>query len=96
LAMCITYFVFNLLRFIFIWYKMKMQPYNLSFITVFAIGWIALTSAWFIKSEVSPVALIAMKAAVFSVVFVLLLYYSRVAVDINGIADNAISRLRRQ
>ena len=38
LASCITYFLFNLLRYLFIWKKFNMQPYDRSFVKVIITG----------------------------------------------------------
>lgn len=92
LAMCITYFLFNLFRYLFIWKKFDMQPYDVGFLKVVVAGAIALTASWFLCFDVHPLLGILIKGSAFSLLFVLLIYYSRVAVELNAIADKYVFR----
>lgn len=91
-AFCITYFVFNFLRFFFLWKKFGMQPYDSSFPKVIVVTVIAICSSWFLNFDLPPLLIIAIKGTVFSIVFVLLIYRLRVALELNAIADKYLFR----
>ena len=86
--------VLNLLRFLYLWYKFNLQPFNLKFILVAAIG----ISAYLISSllPVLPnfVADIIVRSSILTVLFCLPVYLLKLSPDINDKADEVLRILR--
>jgi O-antigen/teichoic acid export membrane protein len=94
LAMCITYFLFNLLRYIFIWKKFGMQPYDKAFLKVALALLLALAIAWWPSVAGAPFITIIIKGSIFSLVFVVLIYTAKVANELNAIANKYLLRIK--
>jgi O-antigen/teichoic acid export membrane protein len=85
LACCLTYFLFNLLRYLFIWQRFGMQPYSKSFalILIWSSGCAAL--AYFCNWATAPLALILIKGCAFSLPFLGGLYFFNWVPDLRQI-----------
>lgn len=86
--------ILNLLRFLYLWYKFKLQPFNMKFLLVAAIGICAyLISSllpalpWFIED-------IFVRSAILTILFCLPVYLLKISPDINAIADDVIRMFR--
>jgi len=89
LASCITYFIFNFLRYIFIWKKFAMQPYDKAFLKVLIVGGLAFLCAYMIPEGNNAYLTIFIKGSVLSILFVAMIYRSGVANDFNQLVDKA-------
>jgi len=45
-ATCLTTFLYNILKFVFLWHKMKLQPYDLGFLRAVALAGLAIGLGW--------------------------------------------------
>ncbi len=95
LASCITYFVFNFLRYLFIWRKFNMQPYDTAFLKVAIIAAIVFLCAFLIPQSNNPYLSIFIKGSVVCVLFVSMIYRSEIAVDFNNLVERVIRKLKR-
>jgi O-antigen/teichoic acid export membrane protein len=82
--------VLNLFRFLYLWYKFNLQPFNLKFILVGVIG----ISAYFI-STILPVLSsfiidIFVRSSILTVLFCLPIYLLKISPDINEKADEIL------
>jgi O-antigen/teichoic acid export membrane protein len=86
--------ILNLLRFLYLWYKFGLQPFNLKFIAVSAIG----IGAWFISSllPVLPnfIADIFVRSTILTILFCLPIYLLKISPDINEKADEILKALK--
>lgn len=86
--------ILNLLRFLYLWYKFNLQPFNLKFILVAAIG----ISAYLISAllPVLPnfIADIIIRSSILTVLFCLPVYLLKLSPDINDKADEVLRILR--
>jgi len=86
--------ILNLLRFLYLWYKFNLQPFNLKFILVAVIG----ISAYLISSllPVLPnfIADIIIRSSILTVLFCLPVYLLKLSPDINDKADEVLRFLR--
>ncbi len=89
LASCITYFVFNFLRYLFIWKKFDMQPYDSSFLKVAAISGICFLCAYLIPQTGNSYLTILIKGAALTILFTAMIYRSNIASDFNVLVDRA-------
>jgi len=86
--------ILNLLRFLYLWYKFNLQPFNLKFILVAAIG----ISAYFISTLLpvlpSFIIDIFVRSSILTILFCLPIYLLKLSPDINDKADEALRILR--
>ncbi|HZK95041.1 MAG TPA: polysaccharide biosynthesis C-terminal domain-containing protein [Prolixibacteraceae bacterium] len=86
--------ILNLLRFLYLWYKFNLQPFNLKFILVAAIG----ISAYLISSllPILPnfITDIIVRSSILTVLFCLPVYLLKLSPDINDKADEMLRILR--
>jgi O-antigen/teichoic acid export membrane protein len=84
----------NLFRFLYLWYKFNLQPFNWKFILVAAIG----ISAYLISSLIpilpSFIADIFVRSTVLTVLFCLPIYLLKLSPDINEKADDVLRILK--
>ncbi len=83
----------NLLRFLFLYYKYDLQPFNLRFLYVIVIGVIAYFVAFAIPAKFHFTVDILIRSAVFSLLFLLPIYFFRISADLNKAADNFMRSL---
>ncbi|WP_155212229.1 lipopolysaccharide biosynthesis protein [Fulvivirga aurantia] len=87
--------IYNLLRLIFIWSRFKMQPFSFKSLIGLLIGFVA-----FLISNQLPVmgffivdAIV--RTAVFSILFIPLVYYTKLSLDINTMIEKLFSLLKK-
>jgi O-antigen/teichoic acid export membrane protein len=93
MATCISFFLFNLVKFIFIKIKFGFQPFSTKLIPVIAFG----VAAWFV-SDWLPLTSIAWinlfyKGAVFSLLFGLSIWGFKISPDINSWIDMVLKKI---
>jgi len=86
--------ILNLFRFLYLWYKFKLQPFNLKFILVAVIG----ISAYFI-STLLPVLTsfiidIFVRSSILTILFCLPIYLLKISPDINEKADEILRMIK--
>ena len=86
--------VLNLLRYLFLYFKYGFQPYNLRFVMVIVIG----ALAYFVAHEI-PVLFhyipdLVIRSGVFTILFLLPIYFFRISADLNQAADNFLKKLK--
>ena len=86
--------ILNLLRFLYLWYKFNLQPFNYKFIIVGLIG----IFAWYISSflpELSNfIADIFVRSSLLTVLFCLPIYLLKISPDINKKADQILRTVK--
>ena len=86
--------ILNLLRFLFLWFKYDLQPYNLRFIYVILIGIVSFVIAYAIPAKFHYIIDILIRSTVFSLLFLLPVYFFRISTDLNNAADNVLKKLK--
>jgi len=86
--------ILNILRFLFLYYKFKLQPFNLKFITVAVIG----IGAYFISTLIPQlpnfIVDILVRSSFISILFCTPIYLLKISPDINTKADSVLKMLR--
>lgn len=82
--------ILNLLRFLYLWYKYKLQPFNLKFLLVAAIGIIAYLVSFLLPVLPNFIVDIFIRSSIFSVLFCLPIYMLKISSDINEKADEVL------
>lgn len=94
-ASLISKFIFNLVKFVFLYQKFRLQPFSIKFIYLIVIG----LSTYWISSFMPPfsnfIVDIIIRSALIVVLFSLPVYYLRISDDINGKVNDIIKLFRK-
>lgn len=94
-ASLISKFIFNLVKFVFLYQKFRLQPFSIKFIYLIVIG----LSTYWISSLMPPfsnfIVDIIIRSALIVVLFSLPVYYLRISDDINGKINDIIKLFRK-
>jgi O-antigen/teichoic acid export membrane protein len=85
--------ILNLLRYLFLYVKYKLQPYNQRFIYVILIGIAAYTLSGAIPANFHYIIDLLIRSTVFSLLFLLPVYFFKISVDLNQAADSVLKRI---
>lgn len=95
-AALISMFVFNVIRYLFIWSKFKLQPFTLGSLKAIGVALVAYFATMWIPFIIHPLVDIAIKGALFAAIFVSLTLVFRVSDDINSTIYSTIDKVRRR
>lgn len=84
----------NLLRFLFLFFKYDLQPYNLRFIAVILIGAVAYLVAFSLPLKLYFVVDLLIRSTIFSLLFLLPVYFFRISGDLNKYADDILVKFK--
>ena len=84
LASMISKAIYNLAKFLFLYGTFKFQPYGVKHILLLVAGFLAFISVYFIPEMLNAYFDILIRSIIISVVFVILIYWWRISVDINA------------
>ncbi len=87
--------MFNFIKFVFIYIKFGIQPFEWATLKVLAVGLITLTLNFILITLDNPLLDLVFRSAVVTVVFSSLILISRASVDAQGIFRNLISIFRK-
>lgn len=93
LAAVITYASYNFLRYIFIWKKFDMQPYDMTFLKIILFAAIAFFAAVAIPDTIFPYLNVVISGVIACGLFVLLVFKSQLAPDFNSTLIRYTSQL---
>lgn len=82
-ANAISLFLFNIMRWLFLWIKYDFQPFNYKYIIVFFIAAIAFSAGYFLPRFDNFILDILVRSSLIFGIFSLLIYFSKVSDDIN-------------
>lgn len=86
--------ILNLLRFLFLWYKFGLQPFNLKFVLVAAIGIVAYLMSSLLPVLPNFIADIFVRSSILSILFCLPIYLLKISPDINDKADEILRAIK--
>ena len=96
IASAVTYFIFNLFRYIFIWVKFKMQPFNFKCLLALATGVLVYyLSLWIIPHIQNYILDTVLRTAFITALYLPAVYFLKLSEDINGIIDSLVLKLKR-
>jgi O-antigen/teichoic acid export membrane protein len=82
--------VLNLLRFLYLWYKFNLQPFNLKFALVAVIGILAYLISSLLPILPNFIADILVRSSILTILFCLPIYLLKLSPDINDKADEIL------
>jgi O-antigen/teichoic acid export membrane protein len=94
LACCLTYFLFNAMRYLFIWKTFDMQPYHRGYVYISFLCAICIGVCYWLPSLGHPLANILLKGSVFSIPFLVGLYIFKLVPDIQKAMQSIVGRGR--
>jgi len=95
-ASLISKLVYNLYKYIFLKKYYQLEPYNYKFLIVFLIGIIAYAIAYFIpKIDIFYIDILVKSIVIFTV-FSILIYFTKVSNDINGIVRKFLRKIKNK
>ncbi len=83
MAALIAYFVFHMMKFIFVWARYKMQPYNAKFLVVLFVGLVAGSAGYYFPEQQYIILDILLRSIVMSIVYFVLVMIFNISDDIN-------------
>jgi len=91
-ASFLSLLIFNMFRYFYIWYKFKMQPYNLIHLKI-----IIFSVALFLLSSLLPLTNrffidIPYRSIIMTIIFILGIYFMRVSQEVNTMIEKLIHR----
>jgi O-antigen/teichoic acid export membrane protein len=85
---------YNAMRFGFLWYKFKMQPYSWPNLLVVAIAFVCTVIVYFIPKNSSPVIDTIIRAIAFMMLFTPAIYFTHISEEINGLIRNYLNKAK--
>jgi O-antigen/teichoic acid export membrane protein len=95
IASAITYFVFNLFRYMFIWIKFGMQPFTIQCVLALAAGILTYyLSVWILPHIGNYVVDTILRTSFITALYLPAVYFLKLYEDINSIIDGAVAKLK--
>jgi O-antigen/teichoic acid export membrane protein len=95
-ANLISQLLYNLMRYFFLWYKFKLQPYNLKHLLAIVIAVSATLLVYCIPVQFSYVLDAIIRTMAFTIIFVPLMYKSNISIELNTLAETWIKKLLKR
>ena len=86
--------ILNLLRYFFLLYKYKLQPYTLRFLYIIFIGAVAYLAASALPVLSNFILDIIVRSSILAIIFCFPIYFLKISVDINQKADEILRKLK--
>lgn len=94
IASFLAMLIFNLTKYVFVWAKFGIQPFNISTLKMIGISGAALLLNYLLPRMDSPMLDILIRSAAISIPFLGLTYGLRVSDEFNGLVNQLLSRLK--
>lgn len=86
--------LYNVMRFGFLWYKFKMQPYSLKHLLVITIAIVSTAITYYLPKNASPVFDTIFRTGTFLAIFVPVIYFTNISEEINGMIVSSLNRVK--
>lgn len=95
IATCISLALFNIMKLLFVWIKLDMQPFTWATLKVAVFAAFAFGVAYLLPYSQIPLLDIAIHSGVFTVLFATLVLYFKVSEDLNDFYTQVLKRVRK-
>lgn len=85
---------YNAMRFGFLWYKFKMQPYTWQNLLAVAIAFACTVMIYYIPKNSSPVIDTIIRTAAFAALFTPAIYFAKISTEINDLIKNYMGKAK--
>jgi O-antigen/teichoic acid export membrane protein len=94
IATAIVFLTYNIILFLFIWAKLKMQPYSWGTFNMLLFGAVAGILVWYIPTfSDNKILMIIFRSSVFVILYFTPVYFLKISPDINQMTNNIISKI---
>lgn len=93
IATCISVFIYNIIRFIYLWIRIGVQPFSKSTFFVFVILFLAMIVGSQISLNFHPLLNISFRSAIIILPVCLSFYFFKISKDINGVVDKLLKQI---
>jgi len=95
LANLISFSIYNFIRYVFLWKKFDMQPFNRKTFELIGIALLAYFLAYFTGQQSTGILSIVSSTTVFCLVFIPLFYWREISPDVKQLMQTFINRFQR-
>jgi len=96
LATLLSLTVFNVVKFFFIWYLFKMQPFSRASLYILLLGILTAVILIYLKLELNPFVNIIVRSTVIFLLFAFPVYYFNISIDISRAVDKYLNLLKKR
>jgi O-antigen/teichoic acid export membrane protein len=93
LATLISKFIYNLIKYLFLYNKYKLQPFTFKTVLVYIIGISVYGISLLLPEQSNYIGDIILRSSVITIVFMVLVYYFKISDDINSKIDSTFKKL---
>ncbi len=96
IATSISLFLFNLIKFLFIYFKLKMHPFSKHTLTLLLIALGTYVIGRFIKLDLHPISNIILRSVILGVLYLTVVYYSRISPEANDLVRKLLNQVKKR
>ena len=96
MATAISIFLFNTCMVLFVWWKLKVQPFSKHTLKSLLAIAVVLVINFFLKGYENPYLDATIRSAISVAVFAVIIYFLKASEDINSLADSMVKRLLKK
>jgi O-antigen/teichoic acid export membrane protein len=89
-ATALSVFLYNLIMYLFLWYKYQLQPINVKHLLVLIIAFVSFMAAYYIPTFDSFIYDIIIRSAAFTILFWICMLVFKVSMDMNGMLQKLL------
>ncbi len=93
MATALSMLIFNMLKFLFLWFTFKMQPFSIQTFIVLGIALVSYGASQLLPSTGLVFMDIVLKSATISILFIPSILITKVSPDINGLVEKAMEQV---
>jgi O-antigen/teichoic acid export membrane protein len=94
IATAIVFFTYNIILFLFIWARLKMQPYSWGTFFMLLIGAIAAIIVWYIPTfSDNKIVMILFRSSMFVILYFTPVYFLRISPDIYQMTNDIVAKM---
>jgi len=93
LATLISKFIYNLVKFIFLYHKFKLQPFTYKILLLYFIGFFTFWISTLLPQQPNYIVDILVRSGIISIIYVLPVYYFNISEDINNKVDTIVKSI---
>lgn len=93
-ASLISKFIYNAIKYVFLYRKFKLQPFSVKTVLLYLIGIGAYCSSLLLPEQNNYIVDIVLRSAIITTVFIIPVYYLKISEDVNNKIDNVLLKLK--
>ncbi len=94
IASLVSKLIYNLIKYVFLYQKYKLQPFTLKTVLLYLIGIIAYGISLLLPEQSNFIVDILIRSIIITIVFMLPVYYLKISIDINDKIDSSLRKIK--